>query len=252
MEDEAREAQEQLAELVRSATEYSNIIKKKEVEIARLTADLDELSSDHDASLKAISQLEADIASASAQLDAQKRENQRSSDAQAKVQKELDELRHLLEAKTSEETRRREVERSKDQELIELRNQVSRLLEEASETRRSAIEGNNRLKAELETIHREHSTLQDSYQDLVESEKVNQAKRREVELSLSEVSKIKRQVESELLSVKTRLNDSEGQHAETSRAKEVYHFVVSSANELTNHCNVDTGTPTHECPYQSR
>lgn len=61
-----------------------------------------------------------------------------------------------MQAKTSEETRRQEVERSREKELLDLRAQLSRLEKDLSDSRQSAIESQNRLKADLETPLREN------------------------------------------------------------------------------------------------
>lgn len=212
--------------MARTATEYSSLIKRKEAEIARISADLEALSDERDLALKHITQLQGDIGALNAQLDAQKADSQRSSQSQARLQKELDELRALMQAKTSEETRRKEVEKSREKELLDLRSQLSRLESDLSNSRQTAIETQNRLKADLETALRENVSLQRDFQDLVENEQMNQSRRKQVETALADADKAKRSLESELQAAKTRQIDAESRYAETSKAKEVKSSVL--------------------------
>lgn len=221
LEQEARQAQEQLAEMARTVNQYDSLITKKEAEIGRLAAELERLSDDRDEALKRITQLQGQAETAKSQLDAQKNESIRNVEMQARLQKEMDELRALMQVRTSEETRRREVEKSKEKELLDLRAQLSQLQKELSEARKVSIEGQNRLKAELETALRENASLQKEYQELVDDERANQTRQKEVEAALSDADRAKRLMESELQTVRSRLTDIDGQLAETIKSKEV-------------------------------
>ncbi|KAI5120077.1 hypothetical protein M0805_002638 [Coniferiporia weirii] len=229
LEQEARQAKEQLTEMARTATEYSTLITKKEADIARVAADLDNLSSERDKALKHIAELQGQAETSQAQLDAQEADNVRSTEAQARLQKEMDELRTLMQAKTSEETRRREVEKSKENELLELRSQLSQLQSELSESRKVSVESQNRLKVDLEAALRENASLQRDYQHLVESEKANQSRRKEIDSALSDADRAKRMLESELQAAKSRQSDIEGQCAEATKAKEMLERQLTSA-----------------------
>ena len=114
LEDEARQAKEQLAELARTASEYDALITKKEHEIAHLSEELDTLALAHSAAQKQIIQLQSQAETLSTQLGAAQAEGAASKDAQGRLQREMDALRAVVEAKSSEETRRKEVERSKE------------------------------------------------------------------------------------------------------------------------------------------
>jgi myosin protein heavy chain len=133
----------------------------------------------------------------------------------------LDQLRALLEAKASEETKRSEVERRKDAELVSLRSEVSKLHREIAHARTTALEVQNKLKVDLDTINREHKSLQHTYNSLLERERAASSKLKEVTESLSTTEKIKRSLESDLQSLRSRQNDTDSQLAEVQRAKEV-------------------------------
>ncbi|OCB91229.1 nonmuscle myosin heavy chain b [Sanghuangporus baumii] len=229
LEREARQAQEQLTEMARTVSQYDALITKKEVEIGRLAADLGRLSDERNEALKKITQLQGQAETAKSQFDAQKNENNRNTEMQARLQKEMDELRALMQAKTSEETRRREVEKSKEKELLDLRTQLSQLQKELSEARKVSIEGQNRLKTELETALRENASIQRAYQELVDNEHANQSRQKEVEAALSDADRTKRLLESELQTTKSRLTDIEGQLAETIKSKEMLERQLTSA-----------------------
>ena len=224
LEQEARQAKELLAELARTADEYSEIIKKKELDITRVTSELLQLSDERERSTKEILRLQGRVDTLTAELGALRLDHRRDGEVKEKLQQELDELRNVLHAKSSEEERRKEVEKSKDQELLELRTHVAQLHQELSDSRSIALEGQNKLKIELESIQRQYGTLQHSYQELVENEQENQTRRRDVELALSEANKFKRTLESELQATKSKNFDTEGKLSETVKAKEVSPF----------------------------
>ena len=224
LDQESRQAQEQLAEMARTATGYSELIKKKETEIARLMSDLDALADERELALKRVTQLQGEMGSVNAQLDAQKADSLRSTQSQARLQKELDELRALMQAKTSEESRRKEVEKSKEKELVDLRGQLLKLERDLSDSRQLAVETQNRLKADLEIALRETTSLQHDYQELVESEQANQSRRKQVESALADADRARRSLESELHLAKSRQTEVDSRFAEASKAKEVSFF----------------------------
>ncbi|EED77158.1 predicted protein, partial [Postia placenta Mad-698-R] len=157
LEQEARHAKEQLAEMARTATDYSNMIKKKEEDADRLADGLDKSKQERGRLLKQIAELQANIDALTAELEVQQSDRKRDASAQSKLLEELDELRALLEAKTTEETRRSEVEKSKEQELADLREQVAQVTQELDDARRNAVDSQNKLKIDLDTIIRDHT-----------------------------------------------------------------------------------------------
>jgi len=165
--------------------------------------------------------LQGEIDTLTAELEAQKGDLQRGVSAQTKLQEELDELRTLIDTKTSEENRRSEVEKSKDEELADLRGRVLKLQLDLSEARKLAVEGQSRLKVDLDNAIREHRSLQQSHNSLLERESAVQSKLTKSQTTLSELEKVKRSLESELQSLRSRQHESEGQLAEAHRVKEV-------------------------------
>ncbi|THH09667.1 hypothetical protein EW145_g1839 [Phellinidium pouzarii] len=230
LEDETRQAKEQLSEMARTATEYSSLITKKEADISRLVADMDSLLAEKDKALKQNTELQGRFETAKTQLNAQKADSVRSMETQARLEKEMDELRTLMQTKTSEETQRREVEKSKEKELLELRSQLSQLHQELSEARKVSVESQNRLKVDLETALRENTSLQRDYQHLIETEQANQSKRKEVDAALSDADRARRMLESELQAAKSRQTDIEGQCAEATKAKEMLERQLTSTH----------------------
>ncbi|KAL6303713.1 nonmuscle myosin heavy chain b [Sparassis latifolia] len=220
VEQEARQVKEQLSEMSRTATEYSNMIKRKEDDIVRLTSELESSKVERNRSLKEINELQVKVDTLTSELSAQQNDRTRRAAAQTKLQEELDELRSLLEAKTTEETRRGEVEKRKDQELLDLRSQVSKLSEELEENRRTTAEDQNKLKVDLDTIRREYDSLLASHKSLSERERSVQAQLRNAEASLSETDKSRRASESELQSIRSRQIDTDSQLADLQKAKE--------------------------------
>lgn len=224
LEEDLRRAREQLAELGRTAADYSKTIKEKEADADRVRSELETIKRERARLQKHVSELEADLETLSLEIDESKQTRERDLAAQSNLQKELDQLRALLEAKTSEETKRSEVERRKEAELVSLRSEVSKLQRDIADARTSTLEAQNKLKVELDTIDREYKSLQQTYNSLLERERTASLKVKEVTSNLSAVEKIKRSLESDLQSVRSRQNDTDSQLAEVQRAKEVGHF----------------------------
>ena len=232
LDEDLRRAREQLAELARTATDYSRIIKEKEVEVDRVRSELETTKQDRAHLQKHVTELEADLGTLSLEIGESKHTRERDLATQSKLQKELDQLRALLEAKTSEETKRSEVERRKEAELVSLRSEVSKLHRDIADARTSASEAQNKLKVDLDTINREHKSLQQTYNSLLERERTASLKVKEVTANLSEAEKAKRSLESDLQSVRSRQNDTDSQLAEVQRAKEVGDFALL-ADQMT-------------------
>jgi myosin protein heavy chain len=221
LEQEARQAKEQLTEMARTANEYSNMIQKKEEQIAHLTGQLDLSKAAHTKALKEIIELQSDIDTLVAQLQAEKDDRQQDIAARTKLQAEVDQLRSLMEAKVSEEGRRNEVEKRKEEELADLRSQVNKLQEDLAESRRLALEIQSKLKLELDQSVRDHSSLIQSHKSLSEKEANAQTQLVKLKGTLADLEKGKRTMESELQSLRSRQHESESQIAEAVKAKEV-------------------------------
>ena len=250
LEEDLRRAREQLAELARTAADYSRIIKEKEAEVDRVRSELETTKRERTRLQKHVTELEADLETLSLEVDESKQARERDLSAQTKLQKELDQLRALLEAKTSEETKRSEVERRKEAELISLRSEVAKLQRDTADARTSALEAQNKLKVDLDTISREHKSLQHTYNSLLERERTASLKVKEITVNLSAAEKIKRSLESDLQSVRSRQNDTDSQLAEVQRAKEVGNFTLhadSMSKDLPG-----PGTSNHNFPDKTR
>ncbi|KAH9026853.1 myosin II heavy chain [Lactarius pseudohatsudake] len=220
LEHDVRQARTQLAELSRTASDYSDMIKQKDADITRLTTELEVSKSDRGRLSKEILECRGRIDALTAEIASQRDSETRHTAVHEKLQDELDKLRSLIEAKTSEESRRNEVEKQKDAELRDLRLQASQLQQELGDTRRTAIEVENKLKVDLETSVREHTSLLQSHRSLSDRLQANDQKLKQTEASLAEASKVKRSQESELQELRTRRIDLDGQLAELQKAKE--------------------------------
>ena len=250
LEEDLRRAREQLAELARTATDYSKIIKEKEVDVDRVRSELETVKRERARLQKHVTELEADLETLSLEIDESKQTRDRDLAAQSKLQKELDQLRALLEAKTSEETKRSEVERRKEAELVSLRSEVSKLQRDITDARTSAVEAQHRLKADLDTTSREHKSLQQTYNSLLERERAASSKLKEVTANLSAAEKIKRSLESDLQSVRSRQNDTDSQLAEAQRGKEVGNFGLNAHPSAE--YSTDPGASTRSLPGETR
>ena len=216
-----RQARTQLAELTRTASEYSDMIKKKDADITRLAAELETSKAERSRLSKEILEHRGRIEALTAEVVSQRDNEARHASAQEKLQDELDKLRSLIEAKTSEENRRGEVEKQKEAELQDLRLQVGQLQQELSEARRGALEVQNKLKVDLDASVREHNSLLHSHRSLSDRVQANDHKLKQTAAALAEVEKIKRSQESELQELRSRRIDTDGQLAELQKAKEV-------------------------------
>lgn len=232
LEHDVRQARTQLAELTRTASDYSDMIKQKDAVISQLTTELEASKSERNRLSKEILECRGRIETLSAEIVSQRDSEARYSAVQEKLQDELDKLRSLMEAKTSEESRRVEVEKQKDAELRDLRLQTSQLQQELGDARRTAIEVENKLKVDLETSVREHTSLLKSHRSLSDRLQANDQKLKQTDVSLAEASKIKRSQESELQELRSRRIDLDGQLAELQKAKEV----TSCASRNRCHC----------------
>lgn len=220
-----RQARTQLAELTRTASDYSDMIKRKDADIARLAAELETSKAERSRLSKEILEHRARIEALTAETISQRDNEARHGAVQEKLQDELDQLRSLMDAKTSEENRRGEVERQKDAELQDLRLQASQLQNELNKTRRAALEVQNKLKVDLEASVREHNSLLHSHRSLSDRLQANDHKLKQSEASLAEVQKTKRSQESELQELRTRRIDTDGELAESQKAKEVIEHI---------------------------
>jgi myosin protein heavy chain len=221
LEQEARHAKEQLGEMTRTATDYTAMITRKEESIGRLEASLDAAQAEKARSVQEVISLRGEIDNLAGELEAQKTDRVRGLAARQKLQEELDELRNLLAAKHSDDARRSEVEKSMEAELGDLRKQVSRLQHETSDARRQAIESQTRLKAAQDTAAREHATLSQAHQALVGKERAASSRLAAIEAEFAEADKNRRSMETELLSVRSRQVDLDGQLSDALRAKDV-------------------------------
>ena len=197
------------------------MIKRKDADITRLTADLETSKAERSRLSKEILEHRARIEALTAEIISQRDDEARHVAVQDKLQDELDQLRSLMEAKTSEENRRGEVEKQKDAELQDLRLQASQLQNELNNARRTALEVQNKLKVDLEATEREHNSLLHSHRSLSDRLQANDHKLKQTEASLAEVQKAKRSQESELQELRSRRIDTDGQLAESEKAKEV-------------------------------
>jgi myosin protein heavy chain len=207
------------------------MIKQKDADIARLTAELETSKTERARLSKEIIEHRGRIEALTAEVVSQRDNEARHASVQEKLQDELDKLRSLIEAKTSEESRRSEVEKQKEAELQDLRLQTGQLQQELNEARRGAIELQNKLKVDLEASVREHKSLLQSHRSLSDRVQANDHKLKQTEVSLAEVEKTKRSQESELEELRSRRIDADGQLAELQKAKEVIEH--ASAAELS-------------------
>lgn len=200
------------------------MIQKKEDQIAQMTEQLASSKVTQGKALKEIIELQNDIDTLVAELDAEKEDRMQDVAARTKLQTEVDELRSLMDAKTSEESRRNEVEKRKEEELADLRADVSRLHQDLTEARRLALEGQSKLKLELDHSVREHNSLLKSHKSLSDKESATQSQLTKARATLSDLEKSKRALESELQSLRARQHDYENQLADAIKAKEVRVF----------------------------
>jgi len=104
LEHGVRQARTQLAELTRTASDYSDMIKRKDADVARLNAELETSKAERSRLSKEILEHRAQIEALTAEIISQTDNEARHASVQEKLQDELDKLRSLMEAKTSEET----------------------------------------------------------------------------------------------------------------------------------------------------
>ena len=197
------------------------MIKKKDAEINRLTAEIEASKTERGRLSKEVIEHRGQIEALTAEVVSQRNSEARHASVQEKLQDELDKLRSLMEAKSSEESRRGEVERQKEAELQDLRLQAGQLQQELSEARRIAFEVQSKLKVDLEASVREHKSLLQSHRSLSDRVQANDHKLKQTEATLAEVEKTKRSQQSELEELRSRKIDADGQLAELQKAREV-------------------------------
>ena len=162
MEKDARLVKEQLAEMARTANEYSLMLTKKDDQIVAVEKQIEKLTIEREQGHKEIVELQSDIDTLHAELAAERQDKLQEHALRTKLAGDLDDLRTRLAAKTDEETMRREAQQSKEAELADLRVQYDRLHQELSESRRSALEAQSKLKVELEERSREEGKVMES------------------------------------------------------------------------------------------
>jgi myosin protein heavy chain len=207
--------------MTRTVTQYSSMIATKDKDISKLEAALDAAQAERARSTEHSILLQAEIDTLAGDLEAQRNDQARSFEARQKLQEELDELRSVLAEKHSEDSRRSEVEKSMEVELADLRGQVARLQQDLSDARRQALEGQNRLKVVQETAAREQAAMHQAHQSLLEKERAAATRLQAAETAHGEAEKFKRSIEAELISLRTRYLDIDGQLSDAVKAKEV-------------------------------
>lgn len=220
LEEDVRQVNLQMSELSRTATDYSNMIQRKEAEIARLTAELTAMKKERDRSAQQTAHLENQLEVLLGDFETQKADREAESQARLKLQREIDELRATMAAKASQDSKLREVEKSKEQEMSSLRSETKKLHNELADARRLSLDTQNKLKVELEVAQRKLRELESSHHELVQKSTTNDSKLLELENSLAEASKSKRVIEEELRAVRTRQVDTDTQLEDTLREKE--------------------------------
>lgn len=113
LEDESRLSSRQLSELTRASTDYEAMLKKRDVEIGELMAQLSKIGEQRETSTKQITDLQLKIDTLTYDLNTVKADSQRVVESKAQLQKELDETRKLMDAKSSEDVKQKEVQRMK-------------------------------------------------------------------------------------------------------------------------------------------
>jgi myosin protein heavy chain len=222
LEEESRQLNVQLVELSRTATDYTNMIQKKEADIGRLTSELAASKKDKDTSAEQVIKLENDLEVLIGEYEAQKVDKERDAQARSGLQRELDDLRKKMAAKASEDSKiLRDIEKSKEQELASLRSQAKKFQDELADVRRQSSEAQNKLKLELEAAQRRLKELESSHRDLTVEHTSSEEKKKELEASLAETAKTKRIAETELQQVRTRQIDLDSQMEEAVHEKEV-------------------------------
>ena len=81
------------------------------------------------------------------------------------------------------------------------------------------------MKIELEQLSREHASLNSSHSSLLDRERIAQAQLIKAQGHLSELEKAKRSMDSEMLSLRVRQHEVQGELTEALRTKEVHILV---------------------------
>jgi myosin protein heavy chain len=225
LEKGSQQTKDQLAELTRTANDYSTMLQRKEDNIVRLASEVVASKRERTQLQKDVIEINALTERQRAELDAYRVDADRTLIAKARLQEELDELRALKETKTTEETRRREVEKSKDEELADLRRQVADLQGQLNSLRKTALDNESKLKLEVERASRQHAQLESSHMSLRERERATSEQVTKAEAAVVAMEKSKRTLESELQALRAKQIDSDSQLAEAVKAKEVEYLI---------------------------
>ncbi|KAG8221578.1 P-loop containing nucleoside triphosphate hydrolase protein [Butyriboletus roseoflavus] len=220
LEKGSQQTKDQLAELTRTANDYSKMLQKKEDDIVRLASEVAASKRERTQLQKDIIEIRALTEKQKAELDAYRVDADRTLTAKARLQEELDELRALMETKTTEETRRREVEKSKDEELADLRRQVADSQGQLNSFRKIALDNESKLKLEAERVSHQYAQLESSHTSLLERERAANEQSTKAEAAAVAMEKSKRTLESELQALRAKQIDSDSQLAEAVKAKE--------------------------------
>jgi myosin protein heavy chain len=238
-------AKEQLTEVTRSATDYADMISKKEEQIRVISSDLEGFHSESARRQQEIAELRNQKSTLEAQFKAEQQDHSQEQLLRVTLQKELDDLRSLLEAKTSEETRRNEVEKSREAELADLRNQVSDLKHELAEVRRAALESQSKLELERTNAIRDHKSLEASYNSLLRREGEATSQLTKTKAEFAELEKSRRGTDFELQTLRTKQIELDTQLSDAVKNKEV--GIQSTVMHLSLTLIVEFGAPAACC-----
>ncbi|KAF8320349.1 nonmuscle myosin heavy chain b [Clavulina sp. PMI_390] len=215
-----RVIRDQLAELTQTTADYDKMVQKKEDDLGKAMNLLGTARSERDTTLKQFAELQARVETLTADLQVSDGARKQGVEARARLEEELDELRSLLEAKASEDTKRSEVERSKEVELADLRARITKIQQSAVDAKREDAAALSKLKIELESLQRDHSTATEALADLKARAEASEKSLAEATASLHAADKAKKAAEGELHEFRSKHIDIEGQLSEALKAKE--------------------------------
>lgn len=227
LEVETRRLREQLTEMDRTATEYSQMIQKKDEDLSILKDQLTSANLQLEKTTRQSASSLAQIATLKLTIEAHERDKDRTRTEKMNLQAEIDELRNLMVVKTNEASRQTEADKSREAELTNIRVQVEDLQKRLILEKQNALEDHNKLQVDFEAVVRDHKALENSNTSLSRLEHQCREKLIITEEKLSSSEKLQRSLESELQALRTNKIGLEGQLAETMKLKEVDTLGVS-------------------------
>jgi len=231
LEDDTRQSNHQMSELVRASSENESRLRAKEAEVAAALAKVQSVTIEKDSLAKEVSRSSVHIETLQGDLQSAKAEQSRSSQLRTQLQNELDETRRLMQAKSSEDSKQKELQRMKEAEVSSLRQDLKSLQEQMTQSQHTSSEQINLLRAEVEAAKKQHAEAIKSQNDIKTAREQAEKRLSELQAECNSAERARRDLEGDLQTAKQQIKIHEASLVESRQAKSTAEEQLTASNQ---------------------